>query len=235
MGLIFFRGAVIIGTAYRAPWQDVVAHLDALTDTITSFPNCDNLILAGDLNIDLLDSKNTKIPVLQQFLHCLNLKQIIAQPTHFHDDQTQTLIDIVCTNTSFKTVATKHTPELGRHAMLVVEFRIKKETPKPQLVTYRPLRGICTELFSEDLTSIDWNPARAPVNVDEQVEAMTAKVLSLFDRHAPLKTVKFKGPPHPWITGTVRRMIRIRDSYHAKYKEDRSKTNLLQGHETCGD
>ncbi|CAH2108264.1 unnamed protein product [Euphydryas editha] len=125
---------IIIGTAYRAPWQDVVAHLDALTDTITSFPNCDNLILAGDLNIDLLDSKNTKIPVLQQFLHCLNLKQIIAQPTHFHDDQTQTLIDIVCTNTSFKTVATKHTPELGRHAMLVVEFRIKKEIPKPQLI-----------------------------------------------------------------------------------------------------
>ncbi|CAH2097913.1 unnamed protein product [Euphydryas editha] len=44
---------IIIGTAYRAPWQDVVAHLDALTHTITSFPDCDNIILAGDLNTDL--------------------------------------------------------------------------------------------------------------------------------------------------------------------------------------
>lgn len=117
---------VIIGTAYRAPWQDAVMYFDAVTDTIASFPKCDNLILVGDFNINLLDPDNNKISLLNQFLQCLNLSQVISEPTHFFDENTQTLLDIVCTDTPVRKVVMKHTPDLGRHAMVVVEFNIKK-------------------------------------------------------------------------------------------------------------
>lgn len=215
---------VIVGTSYRAPWQDAVSHFDALTDSIASFPKCDYLVLVGDFNIDLLDPNNSKRSLLQQFLQCLDLKQIISEPTHFYDDYTQTLIDIVCTNTPARKVVIKHTPDLGRHAMLVVEFNIKKDKPSPRIVTYRPIKNIIMDLFSRDVDSICWDYFHTSLDLNGQVLALNTIITTLFDLHAPLKTSRFKGPPHPWITETVKTMMRIRDDYHRRYKLNKCDT-----------
>lgn len=213
--LTVHQKTVIIGTAYRAPWQDVISFLDALTDSIASFPKCDHLVLLGDFNIDMLNPNNSKLPLLKQFLQALTLDQVITEPTHF-TDHSQTLIDVVCTDTKVRRVAVKYTPDLGHHAMILVEFNIKKEKILPRLVTYRPLKSIVMELFSSDLDNIDWDYFNSTHDINDLVLVLTSTIVSLFDLHAPLKTKKFKGPPHPWITDTVKTMIKIRDSYHER-------------------
>lgn len=211
---------VIIGTGYRAPWQDTASFLDAITDSVTSFSKCDHLILVGDFNIDVHNPNNRKLPLLQQFLHSLKLSQVISQPTHLNSHNQHTLIDVVCTDTKVRNVISKHTPDLGRHAMLVVEFNIKKDKPLPRIVTYRPLKNILLDVFQRDLNSINWSLLPHSNNINDLVCSFTSLVNILFDLHSPIKTKKFKGPPHPWITDTIKTMMGIRDNYHKKYKRN---------------
>lgn len=216
---------VIIGTGYRPPWQDPSIFLDAIMDSITSFSKCDHLILAGDFNIDLHNLGNKKITLLRQFLHCLKLNQVITEPTHLNNHNEFTLIDIVCTDAKVRNVSMVHTPDLGRHAMLTVEFSIKKDRPLPHTVTYRPLKNIIPHIFENDLDSINWSSLPTSCGVNNLVSSFTSSVLNLFDRHAPIKTKTFKAPPHPWITDTVKTMISIRDNYHKTYKTYKTKNS----------
>lgn len=212
---------IVIGTAYRPPWLNVGTFLDALTDSISSFLGCDNLILLGDFNIDMLEPSDNKTKLLLQFLRCMNLSQLISEPTHF-TSHSQTLIDVVCTDAVVSNVCVKHNPDLGAHAMLLVEFRIKKDKPSPRFVTYRPLNNILLDLFTKDLDSVDWAYLVRTEDVNVMASELTSTFLTLFDLHAPIKTTRFKGPPHPWITDTVKTMIRIRNGYHERFKTVKS-------------
>lgn len=212
---------VIIGTAYRPPdMQDIDGFFDAITETIISFAKCDHVIFLGDLNINTL-VPGCKLNLLEQFLQSMNLKQIITEPTHFtcHGG---TLIDLVCTDAGPRNITIKHTPELGNHAMIVAEFNIKRERIPARFVTYRPLKDIILELFSADLNSINWEFFETDEDVNVMVSFLTSTILTLFNLHAPLKTTKFKHPPHPWITDTIRDMMKTRDRYFSRYRRTKS-------------
>ncbi|CAK1585565.1 unnamed protein product [Parnassius mnemosyne] len=112
--------------------------------------------------------------------------------------------------------------------MLLAEFRIKTEKISPRWVTYRPYKDIVLEQLERDLSAINWRglDLNCLDNVDELVEAFTQCVMGLMNLHAPIRTRKFKHPPHPWITDTIKEMIRIRDNYHKKYLKQ--KTSVLR-------
>ncbi|KOB76082.1 Poly U binding factor 68kD, partial [Operophtera brumata] len=204
---------IIVGTAYRPQWLQVDTFLDANTDSVSSFLNCDNVILLGDFNINMLDACDNKTKLLVQFLDCMKLNQFIKQPTHF-TSHSQTLIDLVCSDAKVSNVLVKHDPDLGAHAMLLVDFKIIKVKPSPRLVTFRPLKDILIDIFMNDLNSVDWAHFKLPLDLNVLSSDFTCIINSLFDKHAPLKTRKFKGPPHPWITSTVKDMIKIRNEYY---------------------
>lgn len=85
---------VIIGTAYRPRWVNVELFFECLLETIASFPDCDNLILLGDFNINFLDKSDNKCKILEEFLSNAGLSQQISAPTHF-TDTSETLINLV--------------------------------------------------------------------------------------------------------------------------------------------
>lgn len=84
------------------------------------------------------------------------------------------------------------------------------------------------DLFSRDLNAVLWDHSQSQpcIDIDAAVSILTSTIVTLFDLHAPIKTTKFKGPPHPWITDTVKTMMKIRDDYHVKYKS--LKTDVLK-------
>ncbi|KAL0831856.1 hypothetical protein ABMA28_001386 [Loxostege sticticalis] len=210
---------IIIGTAYRPPWLDPEVFLNAITESVASFTWADGLVLTGDFNINLLNEGSSRCRELMQCIHSQNLKQLIDEPTHY-TDHSATLIDVICTDLRPSRVVVKYSPDLGRHAMLLAEFKIKTERTSPRWVTYRPFKDIVLEQLERDLSVIDWGGLGLNCldNVDQLVEAFTQCVIGLMDLHAPTRTRKFKHPPHPWITDTIREMIRVRDDYHKKYQ-----------------
>lgn len=116
---------IIVGTAYRPQWMGVNTFFDALTDSVTSFSQFDKIVLLGDFNINLLDTGNILTSKLNEFLTCIKLVNVVDKPTHFTDNSAS-LIDVVCTDVCVLSVSVDHIPDLGRHAMITVEFKIKK-------------------------------------------------------------------------------------------------------------
>ncbi|KOB73243.1 Uncharacterized protein OBRU01_09221 [Operophtera brumata] len=145
-----------IGTAYRPERTKVDTFFDAVTASINAVPNCDNVLLLGDMNINLLVHDNGNARKLHNFLNCLNLKQLVSDPTHFTENQ-QTLIDLVCTDLRARNVIVEPIGKLYGHAFITCELNIKREKIEPQRISYRPLKSILPHAFSEDLNCIRWD------------------------------------------------------------------------------
>lgn len=216
--------SVIVGTAYRPPWLDVNLFLDAVTDSLTSFANADRVVLLGDFNINILNQTDNKTKLLNSFLLYSKLKQIITKPTHF-TDHSETLIDVVCTDAHVCGVTVSHIPELGQHAIITVELNFKLNKIVPRSITYRPLKDILLDIFHIDLDRIEWEYIENMDDVNCMVATFNNYIHTLFDLHAPYRKVLIRTKSCPWITDTVKDMMKLRDKCH-----NRSSATKLQHH-----
>lgn len=208
---------IAIGTAYRPPWMDVDIFFDALTDSINSTPNCDNVILLGDFNINLLDSRDGKVNKLNVFTSCLSLTQLVSTPTHY-TDHSQTLIDVICTDLKSRNIVVEPVGSINGHCFISCEINIKKEKVYPNTTKYRPMKDILPEIFAQDLNGICWEHLLSCNDVNEIVNHFSNYVKILFDLHAPVKTVTIKKRSPPWITDTIRIMMHKRDAALSDYR-----------------
>lgn len=211
----------IIGTAYRPPWLDTDLFLNALSETIASFSNYDNIILCGDFNINLLDSVSYKSKRLIAFLLTNNLKNHIAQPTHFMGVGSS-LIDIICTDAKVLNTDIDHIAELGAHALIFIELSVKIPKVKPQTIVSRSFKKIDDIKFNKDVGLINWNALSVITNVEDKLTFFNHHVLQLFDSHAPLQKHIIKESSKPWLTSNVHYMISLRNQAHKKYQHTKS-------------
>lgn len=204
--------SVLIGTAYRPPWQVLSEFLDGLTEAICGMGSYDHLILLGDLNVDMLNTNCSKNKQMQEFLTYLNLKQVVQSATHFIGDSSS-LIDVICTDNGMKVrnVVVDHIKELGHHSFVTCEVVIKKEKPKPRMVLYRPIKNILQDHFQIDRDLIPWSVILEMTDVNIMVQAFNYFITQLFDLHAPLVKKTFKDRPTPWITDNVKLLFKLRD------------------------
>lgn len=203
-----------IGTAYRAQWVDVNTFIDALTESVMSLSSYDHVIVLGDFNIDFLNSSLPDTLKLNNFLHYTNMVQYVDKPTHF-TDHSATLIDVVCSTTKLFNISVDYIPDLGRHAFISCQLRLNKPKPPPRWIQYRPLKDINLKEFNSLVNAIKWeNLISTDVNV--AVESFNAYLLHVFDVHAPIIKSYIKNQSYPWITPTIRMMIKLRDEAHDK-------------------
>lgn len=217
---------VIIGTAYRPQWVDPNIFFDGLTESVASFKNYDFIVLLGDFNINFLCPSDNKSKLLQTFLQCFSLNQVVTEPTHF-TGHSETLIDLVCTDAKVRSVNVNYIPDLGHHALISVELNIKAHKPTPYFVTYRPLKNILLELFNLDLNLINLKYIENLNDINNMVSCFTNSIVNIFNIHAPKQTIYIKYKSYPWITDTVREMMRIRDTYHRQYLDTKSDSQKI--------
>ncbi|CAG4924508.1 unnamed protein product [Colias eurytheme] len=148
----------------------------------------------------------------------MNLNQYVTEPTHFVDE-TQTLLDLVCSNSPIKEVIVDYIPSLSHHAFICSVINVKKEKPVPRWITFRPLKDIDFVEFNRFVSNINLDFIRCLSNVNEMVNALTNLTLSIFDCYAPNKTKYLKEKSYPWITYNIKLMMRRRDEAHARARQ----------------
>lgn len=209
---------VMIGTAYRPNWVRPETFFDAITDSISSIERSDNLILVGDFNINFLDVDDYKTKKLRDFLAYFELSQIITQPTHFTNTG-GTLIDLVCTDLRARSTTLRHVGSDTGHCLVLAEFNIKRHKSLPSIISYRAIKNINIEFFNNDLIATNWNFISQCSDMNEMVDLFNYGVLSVFDIHAPVKSVVVRKHSYPWITDTVKLMMGLRDGAAAAYNK----------------
>lgn len=198
-----------IGTAYRPPWLGVDTFIDALTESICMFSEFDHIIVMGDFNINMLATNDLNTKKLTSFLHYTNLEQHVTLPTHF-TECSETLIDLICSNTNIFNVSVDYIPDLGHHAFISFKLRLNKPKPPLKWFCYRPLKDINLDKFDALVNTVQWE-RMIDGDINEAVSSFNAYILYIFDMHAPVTRFQVKRQSCPWITSTVKQMMRLRD------------------------
>lgn len=213
-----------VGTAYRPESVKLTTALDALSESFNVCASCEYVCLLTDFNVDLLSKESHKSKELTTFISHLSLEQVVKEPTRM-TDESESLIDLIITNVPdrCKKVTIIHNRCLSDHALVLSEFNIKKAKPMVRFIETRAIRNISIEVFNKDLKSIPWQEVIDMVELDTMIEAFNELIVNLFNKHAPLRRVKLRDTPKPWITEMIRFMMKLRDK--ALLKSYKKKTS----------
>lgn len=221
--LTIAKKSFAIGVIYRVPNQNVqqtINYFDnILPMLITSY---DNVIVLGDVNVNLFNLEN-KISKCFDF-HGFN--QIIDKPTRV-TPYSSTLIDPIFLSDNDILLETGVLPAdtISDHRLVFCVLNVPIVVNKQKFITYRNFKDFNFENFSRDLSNINWNNIINLNNIDHKVEFLTNNITLLFDKHAPIKTIRVSKPPAPWLTYPLRLILKERDNALKKYKMNSNEEN----------
>ncbi|KAM3960693.1 uncharacterized protein ACR2FA_005286 [Aphomia sociella] len=87
-------------------------------------------------------------------------------------------------------------------------------------------KGINLEQLRIDASKIDWTPILNCADVDGKVEILNKLLTELYDIHAPLKEVRVKHLPAPWLNRDIRNMMLKRDKAKRRFKNFPTDINM---------
>ena len=163
---------------------------------------------------------------LSPFLQCTNLEQYVTSATHF-TDHSATLIDLICGSTKIFNVTVNYIPDLSSHAYIVGELNMKKPKPIPKWISYRPLKDINLKEFDAQVEATSWERCICDVDVNMSLFCFNLYILNIFDNCAPIKVSYVKSQSYPWITETIKTMMKLRDEAHAKSRATKLEPDKL--------
>lgn len=211
---------IVIGVVYRPP-NVHYSSLSSLDDSLSAFmPLSDEIILLGDLNINMLKPNLPAYNFLNDILQTYNLKQIVTEPTRIAN-QTSSLIDIIASTKieHITKTGTVHMPTVSDHLLIYccVECPVVKN--KVKFIKIRDFKKLDSNLLFEQVVSTNWNAVKSINNIEDQIDYLNQNIIALFDQFAPIKTIKISKPPAPWLTEVIKLMIKLRNNAYSKYKQ----------------
>lgn len=81
------------------------------------------------------------------------------------------------------------------------------------------------EDFVSEVSEINWSELMALENIEYKVETFNEKLLRCLNKHAPLKHIRFRNLPAPWLTDEIRRVMRVRYGARRLWRRTKNITN----------
>jgi hypothetical protein len=209
-----FEGTSIVAI-YRSPSYEKLDRFFSGLDNIIQSINSTNLVVIGDINIDI--KENNTHPYSEEYLNLMASLGLL--PAHSLPTRDGNCLDHVMLKTKLSSKAAVLQAVITDHYPVVLSLKLKNTCLRPSLnnfINYINHDGVKTELNSTNFNTIldETNPEFAASN-------LIAIINSVINNHKEKKRVsrKFK-IIKPWITSGLLRCIRNRDSMHQKLKKD---------------
>ena len=216
--------SLLVCTSYRPP--------DCSTDCFENFfkPSYIQalilgkpIIILGDLNCNMLKTTSPEFKALTELTSELNLKQIILSPTRI-TDTSQSLIDLILVS-SPKLVRDSGVlnTSISDHLPVYVTLKLKSTKPLPSYITVRSYKNYNADLFAADLASkSDRLLSIFSVNdVNKKLQIFDEVLQTTLNAHAPVKTLKVRGRPCPFVTPQIKELMVARDQLHCIFMQTR--------------
>lgn len=218
---------VAIGVIYRPPSTDIPQFLNEFEDILGKiYPVVDEVICAGDFNIDLLNLNSKVTDSFTEILESFKLKQIMDCPTRI-SKSTSTLLDLIIMNEKILiNKGTFDTNGTSDHLGVFCEVALCDNIQNNNKIIYRNFSNFDDNAFQMDLFSVPFYNIFDFDSVDDKVDYFVRSLIDLFDRHAPIRVARISKPMSPWLTGTIELMIKIRNNALNKYKRTKSDIHL---------
>jgi len=213
-----------VGVFYRPPRFNALQALDILESSIADIiPLCDEIILMGDLNIDLL-SHNNLTESFERLIGSFSFNQVVNNPTRYLKEKNSLLDVIILSGVDLLQGSVEHCAmhDNSDHDLIHCKLNLKVPCSKAKIVQFRDYRHFDQALFESDLLKWDWNAMWNIQDVDQMVKALVENMTAIFNIHAPVRTVRVTRPKSPWFTDNLKLLKQYRNRLFSKYKKSRS-------------
>lgn len=215
------RSCFALGILYKPPCYNYKQFYSLFEDAVAYvYPAVDNILCLGDFNVDMLRTESSECRFVTVTLEGLGLFQIVDKPTRV-TDESETLLDHILTtdcdfasNSSVLSVSR----EVSDHCLTYCCVKFFNLKPAPVFKTVRDFKNIDHVHFRADLLSIPWNNIYHMDDVNRKVQFLNDGIIALLNLHAPYKTYRITKKYAPWLTGTLREMMLLRDNALKLYK-----------------
>lgn len=213
----------LLGVIYRPPQRSIEKFLTIIDNTLSFLvPTYDTIILTGDLNVNFL-VHNKVTTCFQSY----GLQLMLNEPTRITDNSATLLDPIFLNDPEICEVAgTYNADSFSDHLLVYCQLFFKVPKKPNKSVTYRDFKHMNYESLHSDLFLIDWENILYFDNINDKVSFLTENILHLFDKHAPLKNARISKFPAPWLTDTLKIIMRERDKAHSKYRKNPTIENM---------
>nr|CAH7760650.1 unnamed protein product [Callosobruchus chinensis] len=214
---------IALGVLYRPPKANVNNAVQLLDPLLSNFSVMyDHVVVLGDVNVNLLNPDNN----ISQCFQSYDLQQLINEPTRITQNS-ETLLDPIFV--SFPELCNKagtlNVNLMTDHLLVYCEAFFEKPRSKQKFVTIRDFKNFNYANFTSDLHNVDWHRIVQIKNIDDKVEFLSNNILSVFDRNAPVRTVRVSKPYAPWLTSNLKMIFHQRDSALRSYKANKTVEN----------
>ena len=217
--------SVVIGVIYRTTNNalNCARLLDSFLPEILTMH--DHVIILGDININMMPSNLPN--AFSETFDILGFSQVINEPTRIAG-RSATLLDPIFVSNSEVVVSsgTLDVENISDHKMTFCEIKLPSKKRPQKFVTYRDLKNLNEDLFYYDLLNTNWDEIFYIAGIDDKVHFLTHHLSSLFQKHAPPRTVRVNKPPAPWLTPALEALMRERDRALARCRTCKTQVNL---------
>ena len=162
-------------------------------------------------------------------LNTFSLAQMITDATRI-TASTSTVIDHFLTNLKSKiTSSGVMNCSFSDHCLIyAVRGSQAKLSTNPVVKSIRCLKNYSKALFCHELRKINWSPVFSAPNVDVALDSFNSLFLTVINKVAPIRKMRFKKDSQPWMNGEILNGIRKRDALFAKVKKDRGNSETYK-------
>jgi hypothetical protein len=231
--LTIASSSFIFLTIYRPPSSSAysfVSDFSILLDDLISSPS--ELIISGDFNLHVDSPSSPPVASFLASLTTLHLQQHVTFPTHIHSHTLDLLISRTTSNV-VTSVAWIY-PFISDHYAVLADLIIPTSArASPIIRLTRSIRTINVSAFSTDILNSPLYSVK-PSTLEAFVALFNSTLLSLLDKHAPLKSTSFAPRcQKPYITPSIRAAKKIRSKLETIYRRTRSLSDLTLFKNQC--
>ena len=178
---------------------------------------CQNVILIGDFNINLLDINNASIENFHTALQSMHFLPTITKPTRFPPTSVPsvpTLLDHIWSNRLHDHSSGILLSDITDHCPVSIHLYNFKNPNNKTKVTFRIHKQEYINKFLEETAQVNWE-FNGETCVNTLMSNFNATLNTLYCRNFPLKT-KYIGTKRlmkPWITPGIMKSIKTKSSY----------------------
>ena len=89
------------------------------------------------------------------------------------------------------------------------------------MVTHRSYKTFSKASFEDDLSTVPWSLLDVFDCLEDKVSVFNTLFLDVLDRHAPMRTVRVKKKPAPWISKQIRDEMDHRNKLYRLFRRNR--------------
>ena len=223
VNLNFRSGNIIIFAVYRPHSQSIASFNEMFFNILDSnILSGKKLLIAGDLNINLLDENENNNHEFICSLQSMQFLPVITKPTRIpNNNQMPSLLDHIWINF----FATYHsgillTDVISDHCPTFINIpSLHSDTNHKVKLSFRSHKIVNLNNFYRDLSLVDW-PEIFTGSLNEKVQRFSDKLNQLYFSNFPIMTkfISVKRLNKPWLSSAILKSIKTKSKYFKMFK-----------------